>query len=466
MSIRKLALSMAQTASETSNKSLPAQLNLLFGDLLALLGEERVSSASLFTDPNRATQLLTADILARLDPPIHACIQHATRAPDLETFLAALTDAYKATEEAIRAVQSILPESKHAKDKLGDDAETSTAPIDSNLLTLQSTDKAWLRLIIESFIPYQTRLATFEAEAMQSRLQSLQMSAPSPSTSIANSSTQALQVTKAALRRSAALTKSFATPSLLPSLDGLFESAMAKARTDLDSELKRTLSGAQTRIRRVHLSDGAGQHSLTYDERGEVLTSADWDEFRKATEKLAACRDAVAAVRALEETIAYQISELGAIAKAPIEGKVQEEVDFTSPTSALATSSLNSPALHELVAKAKRVLSTSSWNAPSIDLLLLPAARSSILSIASTVQTFQHDLVLSQFLPELELYASLAIWTSNKHPSIVNEYDLAMPKFSLSPTEAMARIGEAMLNLPRLFEAYADESTTVLLARE
>lgn len=447
-----------QTTSETSDKSLPAQLTSLYADLLALLGEERVASSSLFTDPNRATQLLIAHILYSLDPPVHACIQHATRAPDLETFLAALTDAYKATEDAVRAVQSILPEPKTKQTSTDEEGETSSSPIDSNLLALETIEKPWLRLMIEPFIPYQTRLATFEAEAMQSRLQALQASAASTSRSVSTASTQATQVAKAGLRRSTALTKSLATPLLLPSLDAVFETAMLSAKSELDSELQRTLSSVQGRIRRLHLSGGAGQAALTYDERGEILTTADWDEFRKATEKLTACRDAIAAVRGLEETIAYQISELASIVQAPPKDAKQDIANFTSSTSALATSSLNTSMLHELIAKSRRLLSTASWNSSSADHVLLPVARSAILSIATAVQTFQHELVLSQFLPELELYTSLQIWTSNKHPSIVNEFDLAMPKFSLSPTEAMARVGEAMLNLPRLFEGYADEA--------
>ncbi|SNX86717.1 uncharacterized protein MEPE_05426 [Melanopsichium pennsylvanicum] len=448
----------AEIAAETSDKPLPSQLTSLFGDLLALLGEERVASFSLFSDPNRATQLLTADILFRLDPPIHVCVQQATRAPDLENFLVALTDGYKATEEALRAVHSILPEARTSQQKPDDDADASSSPIDTNLLALQTTDKSWLRLMIEPFIPYQTRLATFEAEAMQTRLHSLQAPTSSASISVSTASTQALQVVKAALRRSTALTKSFATPSLLPILDSMFETVMERARAELDSEMHSVLDNLQGRIRRLHLSDGARQAALTYDERGEVLAASDWDEFRKATENLAACKDAVAALRGLEVSIAYQISELDAVAKRPSSPIAEQAtVDFTSPTSALATSSLNSAALHEHIAKAKRFLSTLSWNSGSNELLLLPVAHASILSIVSRVQAFQHDLVLSQFLPELELYPTLAIWTSNKHPSIVNEYDLAMPKFSLSPTEAMARVGEAMLNLPRLFEGYADE---------
>lgn len=457
---RALLSRWAQTASETSDKPLPAQLTSLFGDLLALLGEERVASPSIFTDPTKATQLLTADILARLDPPIHVCIQQATRAPHLDSFLTALTDAYKATEEAIRAVQAIIPEAKPTKDPLDDRAEISPAPIDSNLLALETTSKTYLRLMVEPFIPYQTRLATFEAEAMQSRLQALQASGPADPLSISTASTQALQVVKAALRRSAALTKSFATPSLMPSFDNVFETAMARVREELESDLQHSLTVVQGRIRRMHLTGAAGQNALTYDERGEVLTASDWDEFRKATERLAACKESVAAVRALEETLAYQISELGLLAR-PVATNAdqQAQADFTSAVTALATSSLNTSALHELIAKSKRILTTSSWNSPSTsaDLQLLPAARASMFAIGASLQSFQHDLVLSQFLPELELYPNLSIWTSKKHPSIVNEYDLAMPKFSLSPTEAMARIGEAMLNLPRLFEAYADE---------
>ncbi len=238
----------------------------------------------------------------------------------------------------------------------------------------------------------------------------------------------------------------------------MFETSFKRAQGELSSELQSTLTGLQSRIRRTHASDNARQAALTYDERGEVLTSNDWDEFRKATEKLSSCREAVAAIRGLEETIAYQISELGALATTPASADTEQNVvDFASPATALTTSTINTTALHELITKSKRILSTAAWRTSKDDMSLLPQAHASVLAIASAVQTFQHDLVLSQFLPELELYPSLPIWTSNKHPSIVNEYDLAMPKFSLSPTEAMARIGEAMLNLPRLFEGYADE---------
>ncbi|KAJ9475607.1 Component of oligomeric Golgi complex 7 [Pseudozyma hubeiensis] len=451
----------ANTASESSQKPLQAQVTLLFGDLLALLGEERVASASLFTEPNRAMQLLTADVIVGLDPPIHACIQQATRASDLESFLAALTEAFKAAEEAARAIQSILPEAKTPQDGQQDDQSGSTkAPIDSHLLALKATDKPWLQLLFEPFLPYQTRLATFEAEAMQSRLQHLQSSDSAATNSVSIASTQSLQVARAALRRSTALTKSFATPSLLPSLDSLLETAMHRARHGLSADLKQALDDLQTRIRRQHLSENARQAALTYDERGEVLTSNDWNEFRTATDTLSTCRESLAAIRSLEEAIAYQISELGAVTNSPSPTTREADptaIDYTSSTTALATSSLNTTMLHELISKCKRLLSTASWKSSATDTSLLPLARASVLSIATTIQSFQQDLVLSQFLPELELYPSLSIWTSNKHPSIVNEYDLAMPKFSLSPTEAMARIGEAMLNLPRLLEGYADE---------
>ncbi|GAC97761.1 hypothetical protein PHSY_005348 [Pseudozyma hubeiensis SY62] len=451
----------AHTASESSQKPLQAQVTLLFGDLLALLGEERVASASLFTDPNRAMQLLTAGVIVGLDPPIHACIQQATRASDLESFLAALTEAFKATEEAARAIQSLLPEAKRPQDAQQDDQSGAIrVPIDSHLLALEATDKPWLQLLIEPFLPYQTRLATFEAEAMQSRLQTLQSSDSAATSSVSTASAVSLQVARAALRRSTALTKSFATPSLLLSLDSLLQNSMHRARLGLSADLQHALDNLQTRIRRQHLSETARQAALTYDERGEVLTSNDWNEFRKATETLSTCRESLAAVQSLEEAIAYQVSELGAVANSPSSTTREADptaIDYTSATTALATSSLNTATLHELISKCKILLSTALWKSSAVDTLLLPLARASVLSIATTLQNFQHDLVLSQFLPELELYPSLPIWTSNKHPSIINEYDLAMPKFSLSPTEAMARIGEAMLNLPRLLEGYADE---------
>lgn len=67
------------------------------------------------------------------------------------------------------------------------------------------------------------------------------------------------------------------------------------------------------------------------------------------------------------------------------------------------------------------------------------------------------DTLLSPLFQHLSNYASSSTWTATetrqKEPG---SYELRIPTFSLSPTHVIQRVSEGLLNLPRLFEVYAE----------
>lgn len=86
-------------------------------------------------------------------------------------------------------------------------------------------------------------------------------------------------------------------------------------------------------------------------------------------------------------------------------------------------------------------------------------AQSTLLKQVKGVQQHLVDVTLAPLLAHMEVYTQLPIWQANRLPGSVNEYELAMPTFSLSPTEEMSKIGEGLLNLPRLLEVWNDNQS-------
>ncbi|KAI9057986.1 hypothetical protein FKP32DRAFT_1761989 [Trametes sanguinea] len=95
---------------------------------------------------------------------------------------------------------------------------------------------------------------------------------------------------------------------------------------------------------------------------------------------------------------------------------------------------------------------------------LLVGARSAISGLAKTCQQALQDTILSPLHKYLASYASSSLWSAPGDPkgkrglsggSALSE--VQVPTFSLSPSGTMQHVAEGLLNLPRLFEVYADD---------
>ena len=89
---------------------------------------------------------------------------------------------------------------------------------------------------------------------------------------------------------------------------------------------------------------------------------------------------------------------------------------------------------------------------------LLADAKKALSTFAQTCQSSTTKTILSPLRNHLIGYASLPAWRSTIDPtSMTSSNDLRVPTFSLSQTETVQKVAEGLLNLPRLFEVYADD---------
>ncbi|KAI9455416.1 Golgi complex component 7-domain-containing protein [Russula earlei] len=131
----------------------------------------------------------------------------------------------------------------------------------------------------------------------------------------------------------------------------------------------------------------------------------------------------------------------------------------------LLVSTLNSPSLHDLLDSINlpdgRLSSQDSGRlrGPSP---LLTKAHTALNIAASLIQSSLQVAMLSPLYKSLASYASSPLWMTSdqapRRPGIAGATsEAAVPTFSLSPSEAMQHAAEGLLNLPRLFEVYADD---------
>lgn len=100
---------------------------------------------------------------------------------------------------------------------------------------------------------------------------------------------------------------------------------------------------------------------------------------------------------------------------------------------------------------------------PSQPLNVLTGTRGAVSDVARSCQVSLQKTILSPLHKHLTSYASLPVWSSSKPaPSRLPGgtgalTEIQVPVFSISPSDTVQRVAEGLLNLPRLFEVYADD---------
>lgn len=197
---------------------------------------------------------------------------------------------------------------------------------------------------------------------------------------------------------------------------------------------------------------------------GLEYSSRDWDAFQFGLGLLDACRRIQDKLDQFEQRLKGRMTQLGRAVRgaSPIPpGTTRGEIVL------LRQSSLNCVELHSMFDKTNDDGSSSKG-------FLLPRSQGASNEFTRTAQVFLHEILLAPLLAHLSDYSTLACWTTtNSSSSSANTATtvaattttpggkgaaldgLAIPTFSLSPTETISRVGEGLFNLPRLFEVYA-----------
>lgn len=303
------------------------------------------------------------------------------------------------------------------------------------------------------------------------------------------------------------LTHGYGAPGCIRAVDAMLEGFLIRAKNGIEEaqrDRRDGRRGSSSAKGTGQSGNGLGEDDDGVDLEGLDYSSEDWELFQSGLRILESCR-----------TISDRISTLDARFRTKLtvlSGLLKDTTVFRPPNGTtkgamtlLRQSALNSRELAVLLdavtgghSEARKVSGSSvveDDNAarPSISphatrhshsfsisglptapqrlrdpdpALIFGAARASVTALTRACQLLVHSTILAPLMAQLALYPSLPAWTATAaeikaQTSSAAAFDMQMPKFSLSPTETISRVGEGLFNLPRLFEVYAaDDALT------
>ena len=180
-------------------------------------------------------------------------------------------------------------------------------------------------------------------------------------------------------------------------------------------------------------------------------TPQDWTHIQRALHLLAAARAVKERLGVFETRLRGALSQV-AVAFRTVGNGLYTPGVTKGEGILLAQSTLNSAELRELLSRVERARS-----APT-SVPLLSSAYSALTSFSRANQHTLQRVLLSPIFVHFSTYPSLSLWSSARQQDLIPGLSgVSIPTFSLSPSEAIQRVGDGLLNLPRLFEVYAED---------
>jgi len=299
----------------------------------------------------------------------------------------------------------------------------------------------WETSLYEPFLDLQTAYPSLERRYLTQKL-----SEPALSTSnksdisrvILDRTTSALSIAEEALNRCRAFTHGYGLVGCISAIDGFLSTFIFDQIPLLEKE--------KMKFRNREKGEAGGLGGDELDFEGLDYSTEDWSLFQTSLHVLESCRDIKERVGAFEGRLMIGLREM-------VEKGVNVDptasgfsISDTTPgaIALLQQSPLNSSELQQL---------TTSIPSSNLATYTLASTQSALVDLTRSTQTFLQRIILSPLFSQLELYPILPTWSQPDKPSRRGE--LAVPTFSLSPTDTIAKVSEGLLNLLRVFEVYA-----------
>ena len=483
-----------ETAQDSvSHQTFAAFLPSFFASFLSLLETERSSIPSIFPDSPTTFSSLISSTLSSLQPTFSQRLSSVASTHGPYT-LTEIISGYTAVIEFASSTEIILEKvsytvSPHFLHANSEDSITSDTPSKhsrrrsrlsvsrrmSRTSISQNThflgDQEWQQELFEPFLDYQVDYGSLEQKLIVERLEQItaaESTAPGRpkdgSRWLRERSVDAFSLADQSLSRCIAFTHGYGFVSLVQALDSIFASILQSSNEHISTD-NRLLSMDSSA-----LSGGDDLSDMDY-------TTQDWSRIQMYLRLLGAAHgfsDRLGTFESKMRAALVQVSEnirtiqsgvfspAGSLSGAP-KGALQ----------ILAQSTLNSMELQNLlklvepdpqqqllgVAPSPRIPHTI----PSQPLNVLTGTRGAVSDFARSCQVSLQKTILSPLHKHLASYASLPVWSSSKPaPSRLPGgtgalTEIQVPVFSISPSDTVQRVAEGLLNLPRLFEVYADD---------
>lgn len=245
--------------------------------------------------------------------------------------------------------------------------------------------------------------------------------------SLSERSLVAITTAEEAINRCLAFTHGYGSKGLVDALNSFFEGFLDSQHDMLEKA-----------------DSGGGGKKTAADEldfEGLDYTTEDWGSFQTGLHVLSTCKDVRDRISSFEGRIHSFLVD------------VRSSIKTESPTpehttrgavSLLQQSPLNSSELQSLL---NPPIGSTSFS--------LQSAHHALASLTRTAQRRLQSIILAPIISQLNTYPALAVWAAGDKTTKRGE--LAIPTFSLSPTDVIVRVSEGLLNLLRVFEVYASD---------
>ncbi|GJJ13372.1 hypothetical protein Clacol_007624 [Clathrus columnatus] len=476
---------------ETKRTKFTEFLSNFYRQFLIIIREEQVHCPAIFPDPQQAISSFIQTTIDALTPSLS---QRLSSVADHYggPALPELIRAFRITEDFAVAVDKIMEKIGFATLFSPQVTAGSEDPIKSHSRRLSKRMSmsrrigpplrhtvsisgkifngnagGWEQALFEPFVDIQSDYEPLEKKFLEHSLYALHTRVSDNEAALSGESLSArifreqsqdvFSMAEDSIARCMDLTHGYGSVGLLQSLDYLFTTFLNTARSELLGS-----SAVSSSTPTVPIPDEA-LDELEY-------SAKDWGTIQLTLYLLDACRVIRERLSLLEHKLRAALVQIANIIRLSRTDSQGLYVPNTTRGEVLllSQSTLNSAELNTLLESLDvgnfninpgQTLSSPAEEAvTTTSLSLLEGTRDILVTFARACQTMLQETLLSPLFQHLASYTSLSIWTATdtkqREPG---SYELRIPTFSLSPTPTIQRVSEGLLNLPRLFEVYAED---------
>ncbi|KAF9454032.1 hypothetical protein P691DRAFT_798945 [Macrolepiota fuliginosa MF-IS2] len=457
-------------------------LSKFYNSFSSVLNLERTPICSIFPDPHATLSSFIASTLSALQPTYPQRLSSLVSKKN-ESSLTDLITALRLTEDFAVSIDKIMEKVKFAMSaplpRRPSNADTHThvrrrssrmsiswrpgqirsvsgssgaIPVLSQALEVME----WEQELFQPFLDFQIDYGSLEKRFLEHSLAEIatsdtrEMGEIDRPRLLRERAVDIFGLAEGSMGRCNAFTHGYGAVGLVWALDSFFKSFMELWTTNLQTEMSQSTSTGRTPVGDEDLAD------MDY-------TAHDWSNIQLYLHFLSSARTVSERLSGFETKLrSYLVQTASQFSIAR-----NDPINFSigparGENQLLEQSTLNSTELQTLLESVENdPMHNRSGQYPQ-QLLepLLVNARRSLSLFAQTCQATLQKTILSPLRRHLGAYSSLTMWSGDgdaRSRSSTDGYELKVPAFSLPPSETMQKVAEGLLNLPRLFEVYADD---------
>lgn len=468
--------------TEIGEQEAPQKLGVFYptflSSFLSMLDGERRSIPTVFPDPESTLTSLIYNTLSVLTPSPSQRFASLFHSNSGSSALKDIVKLFQATEEFARGTDRILEKLRVSGPTATPNAQSGEGKLSRRRsmrmsMSWRSTSTSgsgrqssstsgigngvegteWDQHLFQPFLDFQVDFGILERRVLDETLGpslpvTLQgvLDGDRAARAMRERAVDVFSVAEESINRCIVFTHGYASVGLVHAIDGCV-SSFVDAWTNYVTDLANPSSAS---------ASSAPLYSGAEDEEFADLdyTPQDWSHIQRALHLLAAARAVKERLGVFETRLRGALSQVAMAFRTAGNGMYTPGVTKGEGV-LLAQSTLNSADLRELLSRAERARAAPTSVPPPT---LLSSGHSALTSFARANQRTLRDVLLSPLFVHLSTYASLSLWSSARQQDLLpGLVGVNIPTFSLSPSEAIQRVGDGLLNLPRLFEVYAED---------